>query len=76
MPFKIQIVTLIPALASIFVAIYLSIIVLTTTDPVMKKLLLSVAVGVFFGGVAVAFCWMLYWAGYGRNPFQTTREQK
>jgi len=72
MPFKMQAVTLIPAFASVMVAIYLSIISLTTTDPIMKRLLVSVAVGFFFGGVTVALCWMLYWAVYEKNPFQIT----
>lgn len=72
MPSKIQVVTLIPALFSIMISVYLSIIVITTTDPVMKKLLMVIAVAIFFGGVTVAICWMLYWAAYGKNPFQIT----
>jgi len=62
MSFKIQAATLIPALISIMVAIYLSMIALFTDDPVLKQLLVSIAVGLFFGAVTMGLCWMAYWA--------------
>jgi len=61
MSFKIQAATLIPALISIMVAVYLSMIALFTDDPVLKKLLVSIAVGLFFGAVIMGLCWMAYW---------------
>jgi len=70
MNFKIQAITILPVFVSLMAAIYLSIIALTTTDPVMKHLLLSISLGVFFGGVTMALCWILYWAGVGKNPFR------
>jgi len=61
MSFKIQAVTLLPALISIMVAVYLSIIALFTDDPTLKKLLVSIAVGLFFGAITMGLCWMAYW---------------
>jgi len=58
---KLQVATFIPIFFSILAVSYLGIISLIAIDPFLRKLSLSIAVGLFFGGVLMAFCWMFYW---------------
>jgi hypothetical protein len=64
MSFKIEAATMIPALFLAIVAIHLSFFSLITTDPNLKRISLLFAVSFFFGGVAMALCWIFYWAVY------------
>lgn len=64
MSFKIEAITLIPALIVIIISMYLSFLSLITIDQNMKKLLLLFALSFFFGGIAMAIGWIYYWAIY------------
>jgi hypothetical protein len=68
MSFKIEAITMIPSLILAIIAIYLSFFSLITTDPYWKRLALMFAVSFFLGGVAMAICWILYWAVYKKLP--------
>jgi uncharacterized membrane protein len=68
MSLKIEAITMIPSLILLLTAIYLSMFSLITIDPSLKKLSVFFALCLFFGGVAMAICWILYWAVYEKLP--------
>jgi len=68
MSFKIESVTLIPALALVLIAIFLSFFSVITFDSLLKERLLWFALSFFIGGVMMVICWMLYQAIHKRLP--------
>lgn len=68
MSFKIESVTLIPALALVLIAIFLSFFSVITIDSLLKERLLWFALSCFIGGVMMVICWILYQATRKRLP--------
>jgi len=62
--FKIEAITMIPALFLFSIAIYLSFYSLVLNDIYLKVLLVVLATCLFFAGVVMVVCWVFYWAIY------------
>lgn len=60
--FKIQAITVIPAVVIFLLAIYLAMLSFITNDPSMRQQLVFVALALLPGGVTMAVCWIFYWA--------------
>jgi hypothetical protein len=66
--FKIEAITMIPSLILLIIAVYLSIFSFFTADPSLKRLSVLFALCFFHGGVAMAICWLFYWAIHKKLP--------
>jgi hypothetical protein len=62
--FKVEAITMIPALVLFVIAIYLSFYSFVLNDLYLKVLLVVLATCLFFGGVVMVVCWVFYWAIY------------
>jgi len=62
--FKVEAITMIPALVLFSIAIYLSFYSFVLNDFYLKVLLMVLATCLFFGGVVMVICWVFYWAIY------------
>ena len=61
MSFKAQAITITPAFVVFLLAIYLAIFSFITGDPVQKQQAVMLAVTLFYGGIAMAIIWVVYW---------------
>lgn len=62
MTFKIEAVTVLPAVVLLVLSGYLSFIALRIADPRWTNALLIVGLGCFFGGIVFSLSWFYYWA--------------
>jgi len=60
--------TVIPAMASLVLAIFLAFYSLQFTDASTRKFLFTVALSLFYAGIIFAACWTVYWGIYRKIP--------
>jgi len=62
MTFKIEAVTVLPAIVLLVLSGYLSFIAVHVTDLPWRHTLLIVGLGCFFGGIVFSLVWFYFWA--------------
>jgi uncharacterized membrane protein len=62
MAFRAEAITILPAIILFVLSSYLAFFSSQVDDPSVQKALLTVALGIFLGGVVLAICWGYYWA--------------
>jgi len=61
MSFKIEAVTVLPAMVLFVLSSYVTVVALQVADSSVKEGLLAMGLGFFFGGIVLAISWLNYW---------------
>jgi len=68
MGFRTETVTVLPAIILFVLSSYLAFFTSQVVDSSIQKALLTVALGLFLGGLVLAVCWGYYWGIYKKIP--------
>jgi len=61
MSFRAQAITIIPAILLLIAAVNLALLTFMTDNPTIRRESALFALALFNGGLALAFCWGLFW---------------
>lgn len=61
MALRIEEITVLPALILFMTSSYLALLTFQIVDPSVRKALVTIALGLFIGGLVLTVCWGYYW---------------